>query len=129
MPIKSKLTGLGMPAALATNIAGTVNTSEAGAGSSNTDATLLSFDDFHIISSGANNSGVILPPGNGSGSSLSAGDTMSVTNYIGNTLKIYPPLGGKLNNGTANVAISITDKKSVVASCIDSLNFTVDVSA
>lgn len=129
MPIKSKLTGLGMPAGLAANVVGTVNTSEAGAGSSNTDATLLSFDDFHIVSTGNNNTGVILPPGNGSGSGLSAGDTVSVVNYTGNTLKVYPPLGGKLNNGSANAAISITNTKGVVATCIDSLNFTVDVSA
>lgn len=123
MTIKSKLTGVGMAPALAQNVVGTVATAEAGAGTVSTNATTLSMDDTHIISTAANNSGVILPTG------MSAGDSMVIANYSANTLLLYPPAGGKLNNGSANASVSIATLKNVEAICIDGTSFTVIASA
>ncbi len=127
MAIKSKLTGLGCAAELASNIAGKVNTTLAGAGTSSTDATLLTRADMFIISTAANNSGVILAPGNGTASfEYSEGDEVIVANYDANTLLLYPPAGGKLNNGTATTGtVSIATHTSVLCKCIDRLNFVV----
>lgn len=129
MTIKSKLTGSGFSAQQAINAAGTVITTEAGAGTTAPGATLLSLDDYHVISTGSNNSGVILPPGNGTGTGMSAGDQMSVINYTGNSLIVYPPLGGKANNGSANAGITISNGKSCDCYCIDNINFAVSSSA
>lgn len=131
MAIKSKLTGTGMAAVTSREIAGTVNTSLAGAGTTSADATLLMRADMYVISTGANNSGVILAPGNGSANfEYSEGDEVQVANYTGNNLILYPPVGGKLNNGTVTTGgITISNGKNVIAKCIDRLNFVVNISA
>lgn len=127
MPIKAHITGLGTAPATAAAIVGGVNTGTSGAGTTAAGAALLPLAGTHYIATAANNSGVILPPGNGSGDGLSAGDSMLIFNADANALLIYPPTGGKLNNGTATTGtVSIATHTSVRATCIDNLNFIVE---
>lgn len=126
MSIKAHLTALGTPASLAASIVGGVNTTTVGAGTTAAGATLLPFSGNVWIKTAANNSGVILPPGNGTGDGLSAGDYITIYNGDSNTLLLYPPTGGTLNGGTATTGtVSIPTKTSVDATCLDSLNFIV----
>ncbi len=119
MTIQRKLMGSGNSFLSTLQITGTVISTEAGAGSTQAGATLLSFDDIHWVKTGASNAGVILPPGNGSGDSMGAGDSMIVYANTGNTLKVYPPGTGTINGGSASAAVSLTDKQKGEFICLD----------
>jgi hypothetical protein len=125
MTIKSNATGTGTSAAAAGALIGGVsNGVTAGAGSSSqANAALLPRVSNHVITTGASNSGVILPPGTTSTDALAAGDWMSVANYTGNTIIVYPPTGGKLNNGSTNAGLSLTNGKTADFTCIDGTGF------
>jgi len=124
MTIKSNVMGGGTPALAASAIVGGMNTASVGAGTTRTDATLLPLVSNHWIGTAANNSGVILPPGNGSGDSLQPGDYMRIYNADSNTLLLYPPPLGTLNNGTASTGtVSIPTHTSVEAVCITPTTF------
>lgn len=49
---------------------------------------------------GTENDGVILPV-------AETGDTVFVRNGGANTMKVYPPVGGAVNGGTANAAVTL----------------------
>lgn len=124
MPIKAHLTGLGMPAFLAQAMCPPPSTT-AGAGTTRTDAALLPIGGFNVVT-GANNSGVILPPGNGSGDSLAPGDSMVIYNSDANTVLLYPPPLGQLNAGTASTGtVSIPTHTSVTVTAQTNLLFVV----
>lgn len=126
MTFKAHLTGTGSSAANAASAVGGVISTQAGAGTTRTDATLLQMASFQWIKTAANNSGVILPPGNGTGDSFAAGDYMHIYNGDTNTLLLYPPTGGKLNDGTASTGtVSIATHTTVTAYSLDGLNFAV----
>jgi hypothetical protein len=126
MTIKQHVMGSGGAAALASAVVGGMNTATAGAGTTRTDATLLPLTSNHWISTAANNSGVILPPGNGSGDGMQAGDFMNIYNDSANTLLLYPPAGGQLNGGTVSTGtVSIPTKTSVQAMSLNGLAFSV----
>lgn len=126
MPIISTLTGAGIAPATAANIAGTVNTGSAGAGTTNADATLLPLVDTHFISTAANNSGVILPPGNGTGTGMQVGDSMFIYNDSANTLLLYAPPLGQLNGQTVTSgSVSIPTKTSVLVKMLSSTKYAV----
>ncbi len=126
MTIKRNITGLGTAPQTAAAIVGNVSTSAAGAGTVSTDATLLPMVSNHWVTVAANNSGVILPPGNGSGDNMIAGDNMSIYNDSANTLLLYPPAGGQLNGGTTTTGtVSIATKTSVTATSLNGLAFMV----
>lgn len=126
MTFKAHCTGTGMAAGLAANVIGGVNSTIAGAGTTHSDATLLPFSSICWIKTAANNSGVILPPGNGSGDSMAPHDSIIIYNDDSNTLLLYPPLGGKLNGGTTTTGtVSIPTKTSVTAWSLDGLQFAV----
>jgi hypothetical protein len=36
---------------------------------------------------------------------------------------VYPPVGGKINNGTANIPIMIAPNSAIDFTCVDNLNF------
>lgn len=127
MAIKAHLTGLGMPAQLAAATVGGVTAGLVAAGTTHADALQLPLSSICYILTAASNSGAILPPGNGSGDGLSAGDSMVIFNADSNTMLLYPPAGGKLNNGTATTGtVSIPTHTSVRATCLDNLNFVVE---
>jgi len=126
MPFKAHLMGSGVSSGAAGAILGGVNTASIGAGTTAAGATLLPFSSTHIIGTAANNSGVILPPGNGTGDSMQPNDSMIIYNGDVNTLLLYPPKGGTLNGGTVTTGtVSIATLTSVTATSIDGLKFVV----
>lgn len=126
MTIRKNIIGLGIAGQTASSIVGGVITTMAGAGTTRLDATLLSTNSNFWVTVGASNSGLILPPGNGTGDSLQAGDYMRVYNDTANTLLLYPPTGGQLNGGTVSTGtVSIPTKTSVEAVCLNGLAFAV----
>lgn len=126
MTIKRNAMGSGTPAQQADALVGGVNTTTAGAGTTHLDATLLSLSSNFWITTAANNSGVILPPGNGTGDGMAAGDYMQIYNGTSNTLLLYPPLAGNLNNGTATTGtVSIPTHTSVDILSLDGVSFAV----
>jgi len=126
MTITSNLTGAGIAASAAAQIAGPVSTAAAGAGTSNTDAALLPLADTHYITTAANNSGVILPPGNGTGAGMQVGDSMFIYNDSANTLLLYAPPLGQLNGQTVTSgSVSIPTKTSVMVKMLSSTKYAV----
>lgn len=123
MTFKQHCMGSGMAAQAAAAAVGGVNTSVVGAGTTQATAALLPFSSVVVVPTAANNSGVILPPGNGTGDSMAAGDWIMVYNGDVNTLLLYPPVGGKLNDGTVNASVSIATKTSLMMFSIDGLKF------
>lgn len=123
MTIKANVIHTGTAPANAGSIVGGMVTTTAAAGNASTNATLLSISSNFLLTTGAGSSGVILPPGNGTADGLAAGDTITVFNQTGQTILVYPPLGGKLNNGSANAGLSMTNGKNAQFTCLDSLNF------
>lgn len=119
--IKSKLTGTGISSFTALQLAGTVNTAEAGAGTTNADATVLDMSDVHYIGTAANNSGVKVNP------NLSAGDSFLIFNADANTLLLYPVSTGKLNNGTATTGtVSCATKTNLRVTMVNSVDSLVE---
>lgn len=98
MPYQDRImTGAKLPGAAAAAIAGSVGTFT-GAGTVTGDATTLTAD--ICACDGGSNSGVKLQAGK-------AGDRVVVGNIGANTVKLYPPTGGKLNGGSADAAESL----------------------
>jgi len=130
MAIKSKLTGLGMQATLATNVVGTVANSLTAAGNSQATAYQMSLDDWQIFTTVASSAGAIFSPGTGSAATpYSAGDEMTITNHGANTLTVYPATGGKIANGSANAGFSVPATKSAFFQCIDGTSWAACLSA
>lgn len=126
MSIKQHVMGSGTSAGAASAIVGGVNSTSVGAGTTSADYTLLPLASVHWIKTAANNSGVGLPPGRGTTDGMAAGDYCTIYNDDGNTLLLYPPLGGKLNGGTTTTGtVSIATKTSVMAISLDGLQFIV----
>lgn len=51
------------------------------------------------------------------------GDWLQVVNYSANTLKVYPPVGGKIHNAAQNAAYSVGAGKAVIfTQMTDSMN-------
>jgi Flp pilus assembly secretin CpaC len=60
---------------------------------------------------------------------VSASDRLHVANHGANDLYVYPPVGGKLSNNTANVPALIAQQKCADFMCIDGTNYTAMLSA
>lgn len=116
MAQKYRLTGSGLAPLAALSIGGTVSNNLTAAGSTQGTALAVT-DDVNISTTTALSTGVILP------ATLAAGDTMTVANYGANALAVYPPTGGKINNGSANASVSVAANKSGVFVSIDGTNF------
>lgn len=123
MAIKNNLTGVGVSPNQALQQVGTVTNSLTATGTTQADAYALGLTDYNIFTTVAASTGARLP------STMSAGDEMWVVNYGASTLSLYPPTGGKINNGSANAAISITANKNANIVCIDGTNFVAAISA
>jgi hypothetical protein len=125
MTIKANLTGSGIAPLAAIGIAGgnISNTLTAAGTNQATALVLTSLNDIHVITTAAASTGAILP------STLSIGDQMVVVNGGANSITLFPPVGGKLNNGTANAGLAVAANKAAHVFCIDNLNFAVVVSA
>jgi hypothetical protein len=126
MTLRRNIMGSGTPALQASSIVGGVNFSTSGAGTTSTDAALLPLVSNHNISVAANNSGVIVPPGNGTGEAMQPGDYMRIYNGSSNTLLLYPPAGGQLNTGTATTGtVSCASHTSLEIVCLTPTLFAV----
>ena len=124
MAQKSKFTGLGASSFLANVMAaGTVSNTLSATGSSSQANSYAVADDVSVFTTAASNSGARLPLGS------SPGDMFFIGNNDANTMLIYPPTGGALNNGTVNTgSISLTTHKAAVCISIDGTNYMVIVS-
>lgn len=119
---KARLTGSGCAPLQAQSIGGTVTNNLTSTGSTQVTALLIS-DDVNIVTTTAASTGVVLSAVN------TAGDYVIVVNYGANALTLYPPVGGKINNGTLNAGVAIAANKSAEILCIDGLNYIAMLSA
>lgn len=88
-----------------------------------TQATALQLtEDTNIVGTTAASTGVLVPP-------MDPTDTVTVANFGANALSVYPPVGGKINNGSANAAVSLPANKGAIITCIDGLNYVMNISA
>ncbi len=102
MSIPSAVPGIFPSTVVAINL-GNVAT-VASAGSSATDATLLT-GDTNLVTGGDGTKGVILP-------NAEVGAQINVSNQAGGIVKVYPPTSGKLNGLTATTgSVSIAANK------------------
>ena len=99
---------------------------QAVSGSSNTDATLMPIGSFFNVTASSSNQGMIFPPGNGSTQGFGAGDWGGISNNTTNTIKVYPPIGGKINGGTATTgSVSLTTLQNAIWWCLDGTSYSV----
>lgn len=102
----SKLVGGGLSANAANAITGDTATALTATGS--TQATALAIGaSNNFVGTTAASTGVILPLGNN-------GDSIFIYNGGANTLTVYPPVGGTINNLSANTGFSVATLKSVL---------------
>lgn len=99
MALKKSLMGLGLPAALASAIAGAGTQGLVATGSTSADALLIGshLDAFATV---AASTGAILT------SAASAGDWGYVYNGGASTLTIYPPAGATIDNTTSQTLVT-----------------------
>lgn len=72
---------------------------------------------LNSVTTGNASDGVIIPTGGN-------GMFLTVVNLSANALKIYPPIGGALNGGTVNAAVTLTASKNALVVYTSELNAT-----
>lgn len=122
--IKQRLTGSGFASLQTLSVGETVSNSLTAAGSTQANAVLLG-DDINVFTTTGASTGCILP----STLVASGGDKITVINYGANALSVYPPTGGKINNGTTNAAVSLAANKSGIFISIDGTNYAYTITA
>lgn len=122
MSIRSRLTGSGLAPLPAQNIAGNVANSLTAAGTTQGTALLVT-EELNVFTTVASSTGAILR------SDLGPGDEQEVANYGANALTVYPPVGGKIQNGSLNAGFSVGTNKTARFRSIDGLNFTAVLSS
>ena len=106
---------IGLPAGVINSLNGTTATGLTATGS--TQATALNLPAAtNVFSTVAASTGAILNPG-------SPGDVIDIYNGGANTLTVYPPVGGTINNLSANTGLALATVKSGKYVCRDSINF------
>jgi hypothetical protein len=106
--------GISPLAAVSINLGNVVTI--AAAGSSNTDAALLT-GDFNRVTGADGTKGVILP-------GVEAGGRITVSNESSSALKVYPPSGDQLNGLTATTgSVSIAGNKAGIFINANSTNW------
>lgn len=100
-----KLTGAGFAPLQAIGVIGDEDNGSAGAGITATGSTQGTAYALGAVNSNvtttAASTGVILPV------ATAPGEELRVMNYGANSLSVYPPVGGKVNNGSANAAVAL----------------------
>lgn len=122
MPKIATIMAAGNAAASAQAIVGYVSNSITATGSTQTDAYPIGASNT-VFTTVAASTGGVLP------SASSAGDRLFVTNLGANTLSIYPPVGGTINNLSANTAFSVATLKSCYFMSRDGTNWVSNLSA
>jgi hypothetical protein len=118
---KLRFTGSGVAGGLANVLAfGSVSNTLTATGTSSQANSYAVSDDVSVFTSAASNSGARLPLG------TQPGDAFVIANLDGNTMLIYPPTGGWLNNGTVNTgSVSLTTHKAAICISVDGTNYLV----
>ena len=91
----------------------------AGAGTTQATATALAAVN-NLVTTGANNSGVILPSGK------SPFDQCNVGNTVGNNICVYPPVGGNLNGQATNAPCIMAANSVQTFYAVSNLNWLAD---
>lgn len=104
MPIQTRIIASGIPPLAATNIIGDMSAALTAAGTTQTDATLMS--------AGQNYFGTVTSSTGGKLPAVNVGDSVYVINGGASTLSVYGQLGESITNGSANAAFSVATLKS-----------------
>jgi len=91
---------VGVAAAAAAQICGDGPQGLSAAGSGQSDALLLK-DSLNVIKTSTTGQGVRLLQG------LNPGESQDVVNISGNSILVYPPVGGSINGGAQNVGVTL----------------------
>lgn len=122
MTLSYKVMGAGVPDLLVQAAFKDVGDSLTAAGT--TQGTALELTNrVNRITTAAANSGVVLA------SQGSAGDTQSVFNGGANAVKVYPPVGAKINGQATNAAISLAINTGCDFRCVSSTQWFAVLSA
>lgn len=97
-------------------VAGTASVT-AGTTQTQAGATLLTGMQ-NLVTTGNANDGVLLPKGGNAA-------VLALVNGSANALRIYPPVGGKLNGGSANAHVTLTASKAAFVVFHNELDATV----
>jgi len=92
----------GMSANLVRGLLGQVSPSLTSAGTTQTDAYAMQRATVQVFTTVAANSGAILPTG------MEPGESLLVYNSGAESLSIYPPVGGTINELAVNTALTVT---------------------
>ncbi len=92
------------------------------AGASQATALLIPGGVTQFATVGTGTGGILPAPGG-------VGQLLVVTNNGANALLVYPPVGGKINNGTVNVGLSVAAGKSAIFFSQSTLDYAAVVSA
>jgi hypothetical protein len=122
MAIASQMMALGIAAEASKAIGGTVAVGLTATGSTQVTALLLPAA-INAIATAAAATGVILP------SNSTNGDQLAIYNGGANTVNVYPPVGGTINNLAANTAVTIATTKAADLFCIGPLTWFVNAGA
>jgi hypothetical protein len=97
-------------------VVGAVQTGQTATGSTQATAFALGAE-ITAFSTAAASTGAILP------SDATAGDEMEVYNGGANSLTVYPPVGGTINNLSANTGLALATLKSGKYKCVAALTW------
>lgn len=125
MPTQSNLMGSGCPALQAQASVGIPATGLTAAGSTQGTALALP-SDFSVFSTVGASTGTVLPA---TGPQCNLGDSFIVINHGANSLSVYPPVGGKIANGTTNAAFAVAATKTAYFTSLGGGNFAASLSA
>lgn len=112
MSMTKNVMGAGVSALASRAIIGGVTNNATATGSAQTDAYALTTSNT-VFTTTASSTGAVLR------SDMQPGDFQRVANYGAQTLSVYPPGTGKIQNGTASAAFSVATVKSCTFVCID----------
>lgn len=105
-------------------LVGGISTGLSGAGTSNQNTAAVCPSKTNVFSTVAANAGCKLGVSTIGDltTNLAIGDEIHVVNHGANALLVYPPTGGKINNGTANAAHSLEANASVIFKAISTVD-------
>jgi hypothetical protein len=121
MPLKIKLTGVGLTVRHALQIGGTVANGLTATGTNQGTALLLSYDDCQVFTTVGIGTGCIF-----AGATVyCAGDQVIIANHGADALLVYPATGGTIAAKAANASFSLASKSAALFESIDGLNWAV----
>lgn len=88
------------------------------AGTTQSTGTALAGDDadVYVVTNNSSSNGVVLPAN-------VKGKELIIIGSVAEVTKVYPPVGGKINYGSANAAVSLVANKPGYFIAVDDLNW------